>query len=115
MKIEKTLNKLAEECYQRAKKNGWYDGKESTFPEKLCLIHSEVSEALEEFRNGKGLDEVYFVDGNDKPEGIPIELADILIRVFDLCGRYDIDIGKAVLDKLIYNEQRSYRHGNKKL
>lgn len=48
-----------------------------------------------------------------KPEGIPSELADIIIRVLDICGTHGIDIASAIADKMAYNETRSYRHGGK--
>ena len=49
-----------------------------------------------------------------KPEGIPIELADVIIRVLDLCGRYGIDIEAAIREKHAYNLTREHRHGGKK-
>ena len=48
-----------------------------------------------------------------KPEGFPIELADILIRVFDLAEAWDIDLEAALQEKMAYNETRAYRHGGK--
>jgi NTP pyrophosphatase (non-canonical NTP hydrolase) len=50
-----------------------------------------------------------------KPEGIPSELADIVIRVFDMCGRYGIDLEAAIKEKMEYNTTRPHRHGGKKL
>lgn len=79
--------------------------------EKLALIHSEISEALEEYRShgefGNRLD-----DG--KPEGFVIELADAVIRIADLCGALGLNLASAVERKHKYNETRTYRHGNKK-
>lgn len=49
-----------------------------------------------------------------KPEGIPSELADIIIRVLDICGYHRIDIAAAIADKMAYNETRSHRHGGKR-
>jgi NTP pyrophosphatase (non-canonical NTP hydrolase) len=48
-----------------------------------------------------------------KPEGIPTELADIIIRVLDICANWGIDISAAIADKMAYNETRPYRHGGK--
>jgi len=113
--ITRVLNFLSRACYERSKEKGWHDPEvDATFVERLCLVHSEVSEALEEYRNGRGFDEIYYSDSG-KMEGIPIELADVVIRVFDLCGKHNIDLGKAVVDKLEFNKTRPYRHGNKKL
>lgn len=86
---------------------------ERGFPEVLALIHSEVSEALEEYRNGRLPTEVY-TGNNGKPEGIPIELADVIIRVLDYCGYAGIDIDAAISQKHEYNKTRPYRHGGKK-
>ncbi|WP_239711767.1 hypothetical protein [Paenibacillus sp. 19GGS1-52] len=48
-----------------------------------------------------------------KPCGIPSELADIVIRVMDACGRYGIDLEQAVTEKMAYNARRPQWHGGK--
>lgn len=48
------------------------------------------------------------------PDGIPSELADILIRVFDICGAYGVDIETAVREKMAFNARRPERHGGKR-
>ena len=68
---------------------------------------------LEEYRNGHGATEIYFSDSG-KPEGIPTELADVIIRVLDYCGYAGIDIDAAISQKHEYNKSRPYRHGGKK-
>lgn len=88
-----------------ARRKGWEDDP-CDIPESVALIVSELSEALEEHRKGKRPDEVYYLrpwgslveevlspntddDGNLlKPEGIPAEIADTLIRVLHLCERH---------------------------
>lgn len=111
------INELVKEFHQTAVEHGWWE-EPKTFGELIALIHSEVSEALEEFRNGHDPKETYYTkdkQGNDKPEGIPSELADIVIRVFDLCGYYNIDIVGMLFEKSEYNKSRPYKHGGKKI
>lgn len=115
-KKSKGLNKLRDKCFNVAASKGWHDSEvDVDFGTRIALIHSELSEALEEYRDGCDYNEVYYKDGKEKPEGIPVELADILIRILDLCGKYDIDIQKAVKIKMKYNKTRPYRHGGKKI
>jgi NTP pyrophosphatase (non-canonical NTP hydrolase) len=103
------LKRLSQEAHATTVEHGFPD---QTFLERMALVHSEVSEAVEEWRNGNDFTEVYYGEG-EKPEGIPIELADVLIRVFDTAGRYSIDLDSAVRLKMQFNEQRSMRHGEK--
>lgn len=100
------------ESYNNAESKGWHS-KERTFGDMIALCHSELSEALEEYRKGMSPHAIYYV--NDKPEGIPIELADVLIRIFDMCGKYQINLEKALKVKMEYNTGRSFRHGDKVL
>jgi NTP pyrophosphatase (non-canonical NTP hydrolase) len=103
------LKRLSQEAHTTAVEHGFPD---QTFLERMALIHAEVSEAVEEWRNGHDYTEVYSGKG-EKPEGIPIELADVLIRIFATAGRYGIDLDSAVRLKMAFNEQRSMRHGGK--
>ncbi|PTY76691.1 hypothetical protein B5V89_17210 [Heyndrickxia sporothermodurans] len=93
------INKLCEEAFATAISKGWHDEPRETGT-FLALIHSEVSEALEADRRG---DEENFAE----------ELADVCIRIFDLCGAKDIDLEKAILMKMERNKHRSYKHGGK--
>lgn len=106
--------------YDIALEKGWWgpdkdNPEECNIPEKLALIHSEISEALEEYRvHGMNPDKMIYVEeGKQKPEGFAVELADAMIRIFDLCGRYDIPIEQALRVKIGYNSTRPYRHGGK--
>ena len=107
------INQMIEESHRRAVEHGWWEtAEDKSIPVKLALIHSEVSEALEEYRRERM--EIWSSDGG-KPEGFPIELADIMIRVFDLAGALDIDLEAALRFKSNYNEARPYRHGGRKV
>jgi len=83
-----TISELQKQAHEIAKSKGWWDEPRS-WEEIVCLIHSEISEAFEEWRAGRM--EVYYVPefaGGKivtlkKPEGFPIELADIVIRLMD--------------------------------
>lgn len=110
------------------------DGLRNYYIAKLALITTEVAEAIEEVRNGHGMTEAYYVDragiptqiaaddlkirdfrgyGVDKPEGVPSELADVVIRCWSLAGGLGLDLGEAIVEKLIYNGSRAQRHGGK--
>lgn len=68
--------------------------------QKLCLIHSEISEAMEGHRKGLMDDKL-----PHRPM-VEVELADALIRIFDLAGAMGLDLGGAIAEKLEYNAQR---------
>ncbi len=100
-------------AHENSKTKGFWETEHRNIGMKLALIHSEVSEALEEYRNDRPLGEIYYENGK-KPCGFPSELADIVIRVFDLAGYLGIDMSDMIKEKLIYNETRDYLHGGKK-
>ena len=79
---------------------------------KLMLIVSEVAEAQDELRKGHAADFTYYQD-NGKPEGVPSELADVVIRVLDFCYTEGIDLESIIDAKLRFNESREYLHGKR--
>jgi NTP pyrophosphatase (non-canonical NTP hydrolase) len=68
--------------------------------EKLCLIHSEVSEAMEGAR--KNLKDAKL----PHRKMIEVELADAVIRIFDLAGALDLDLAGAIKEKREFNAVR---------
>jgi NTP pyrophosphatase (non-canonical NTP hydrolase) len=108
---DRSISHLQAVAHKIAIEHGWHDRPRGV-PECLALIHSEVSEALEEFRNGRDLIETRVSD-TGKPEGFPVEIADVVIRCFDLAGSLGFDLEKVIVQKMNYNESRPYRHGNK--
>ena len=107
-----TIAQLIEDSTKIASQKGWLNDNR-TFGDHIALMHSELSEALEEFRNGRAVDEIYF--NGEKPEGIPVELADVIIRIAMLAGQHNIDLEEALYTKGLYNATRSFRHGGKKI
>jgi NTP pyrophosphatase (non-canonical NTP hydrolase) len=95
------INQLCKDAYEIAKSKGWHEEKRE-FGTRIALIHSEVSEAMEADRRNEG--EARVVE----------ELADIVIRVFDLCGEEGFDLETAIHQKMAINATRTYKHGGKK-
>ena len=82
-------------------KTGDYQGNQPFFaPAKMMLIVSEISEAVEGHRKNLMDDKL-----PHRPM-VEVELADAIIRIFDLAGGYGMDLGGAIVEKLAYNRKR---------
>lgn len=101
------LNYLSEYCYTQAKKAGWYTslktGKklDRNIGEMLILTVSEIAEAMEAYRKDLMDDKL------PKRKGVEVELADTLIRIFDIAGYLNLDLTGAFIEKLAYNAKRA--------
>ena len=110
------INTLCKEAHENAKNKGFYedielikstygiDSKEykiflnNALATRLMLINCEVAEAVEGLRK-------------DDLDNFKEELADIFIRLGDLCGSLNIDIEAEIIKKMKKNKERPYRHG----
>lgn len=109
------IQRLQREVHRRAVEKGWWgdDGKaDRNLYEQVALMHSELSEAVEELRNGHAPDHEYYRE-DGKPEGFGVELADCVIRILDTCERYGINLEALIDEKHRFNKTRPYRHGGK--
>lgn len=120
------LKDLTNRAHDYAVRNGFYD-EPFNIAEKLMLIVSEVSEGLEAYRknNETGKDTpLYIIEGLERESTLDYaafekafkdtfkdEMADVFIRLFDLCGALDIDIELAIRAKMAFNAMRPYKHG----
>jgi NTP pyrophosphatase (non-canonical NTP hydrolase) len=107
------LTELQIDCHYLAKEKGfWPEGEQRNVPEMLALIHSEISEALEEYRKGVGHRRMSTTGRTDgKPEGFGVELADAVIRILDLAEGLQINLADRIREKLEFNRTRPHKHG----
>lgn len=115
------LADVVEASHVAARSKGWWPQEELDSPPvgmKLALIHSEISEALEAYREApEGKEAGWWISDTGKPEGFVSELADALIRIGDLLvptGTSGEEFERVVALKMAYNASRPHRHGGKR-
>ena len=121
------LNKLSEDIYAANKAKGFWD-QERNVGETLMLVVTELAEAMEVHRktgdirlNSAAMETVSGVSEDLFPSTFVMlakdtfgdEIADALIRLFDLAGGFGIDLDFHVSQKLRYNATREHKHGKK--
>lgn len=103
--MKESMNKTVEWCHSAATTAGWWNGVDvlapNVVPAKLCLIHSEISEAMEGDRKN------LMDDHLPARKMIEVELADAVIRICDLAGALGLDLGGAMVEKMEYNAKRA--------
>lgn len=101
------LNEMSAWIYQGNVDAGWWHDIETGEPldrnkgELLCLVHSEISEAMEGVRKNLMDDKL------PHRQMVEVELADAVIRILDFAGGFGLDIGGAMVEKLEFNKSRA--------
>lgn len=121
--MTKSISEWQKEVHETARSKGWHpvwpfeDDRINAqlVSSWIALVHSELSEALEELRTAK---DPVDLDGRidpdtGKPEGFVTELADAMIRIMDMCGALGLNIEQAIREKHAFNQTRPIRHGGK--
>ncbi len=110
--MEVSLRGLQKSSYKVGKKHDWYV--DVPTPTHLLMVHSEVTEAFEEWRvKGADLTEIYYSPVG-KPLGFPIEMGDIVQRVCGLAEHLGVDLTRAIVTKEAWNKTRDFESERKK-
>jgi hypothetical protein len=127
-----TIADLQARVHKVSQDKGWWAA-ERTVGDLIALMHSELTEALEEYREGRQPGDVYYTcqeldaDGRVvgsrvaesrgeippgtlvRPEGVAVQLGDCVIRILDFCARRGVDLESLLEEKVAYNERYPYR------
>jgi len=100
--VPRTIADWVRECHLAAREKGFWE-KERNIGEMLMLIVSELGEAIEAHRTDNF--------GIGKKDTFEDEIADTVIRLFDLCGGLEINLEGQMEWKIAFNKNRKVRHG----
>lgn len=100
------LNEFAKEVHVNAVDKGFWED-ERNDAECICLMHSELSEALEGLRKPGQSDKIPTFTQVEE------ELADTVIRILDYCEARNLRLTEAMIAKHEYNKNRPYKHGKR--
>ena len=104
--MKESINTCVDICHSASKKGGWWTDLKTGKPlerndgELICLMHSELSEAME------GVRKDLMDDHLPHRKMVEVELADTIIRIFDYAGGRGLDLGGALDEKMAYNKNR---------
>jgi NTP pyrophosphatase (non-canonical NTP hydrolase) len=109
----KSLSQMMAEVVEFEHSKGWQPN-DNRFLESLALLHSEISEALEAYRD-KDWGSIRESDG--KPEGVHSELADVFVRLLSTWAQFlnplGFDLEEIYELKMAYNRTRPWKHGGR--
>ena len=95
-----TIEELCRRSYDNAVSKGWHERPRS-LGEVTALFHSEVSEALECHRDPDHQPGETWFSAGSKPEGVVVELADLLIRIADASVELSLPVANCLYNTTI--------------
>ena len=100
-----SLGRMIELCHSWFTEVQGFD--RNNFDGDCMLIVTELAEAVEADRKGAMDSHIPNRPGRD------VELADALVRILHLAGKYDLDLDGAFMEKMRYNLTRPPKHGKR--